>query len=264
MLQLWTSVVLWMCGHAELLTSMERFPLLHGLSQDLTQEFPEEAIDTIDQALTQALQSAAAQESVSMQDMVCIRDYSTACPQEWSDFGDGETCLAPANYQGPCPATHTFGKAPAEKGQRALACESEFPCVGGSPQDYSMPCPSSWIEDLDHSCVAPGDYAGHCSGHKSFIGYTSSEKKEWGRRCGVTWPSRATFEESRKAARKSDETSCRIDYSFPCPRGWQLHGPSCTASSHEGRCGFEVRATLSTPQKMAFADACAVAWPCKI
>jgi len=238
-------------------SDFEDIPLLHGLSHELAQEFPQEAEETIGQALLDALQSAAEQESVSQGDLVCIRDYASACPKEWSDAGDGETCLAPLGYEGSCPKTFAFGKSPSEKGQNAIACETEFPCAGVLPQDYSKACPASWVKDLDSACVAPESYSGTCVARKSFVGFTASEKKAWGEKCGVSWPARATLADRRKDA----SNACSADYTKACPQGWLLSGSSCIATSaYEGECGMHMRATLSPSQKKAIEDACSVSW----
>merc|ERR1712183_261928 len=113
-----------------------------------------------------------------------------------------------------------YGKmTPAGKSQRALECGTEFPCDGGLPQEYAKACPSLWREDLDHSCVAPGEYTGPCVGRKSFVGFTTREKKEWGRICGVAWPDRKPLQNDREVQRVVDWQSCPVDYSAPCPQG---------------------------------------------
>lgn len=241
-----------------------QLPLLQGLLDELAKEFPDEAADTLKKVLGQALDVAAAQEVVPKQDLTCERNYRTLCPQRWVDAGDGETCLAPIDYAGPCSKFIKYGNmTPAAKSQRALECGTEFTCIGEAPQDAAKTCPMSWNEDLDHSCVAPADYMGPCVGRKSFAGFSTEEKASWGRSCGVSWPARKTLEELR-SKRAEARQSCLKDYSFPCPEGWMSDGHHCSSpSAYEGQCGTAVRTTLSLAQKKALEKVCTAPWPCK-
>ena len=81
--------------------------------------FPDAAAETVEQALVQALSSAAAREEVQTSELMCLRDYTNPCPigcqylnlhmcsmggysmwqqgiqglvAGWMDRGDGATC----------------------------------------------------------------------------------------------------------------------------------------------------------------------------
>jgi len=243
-------------------------PLLQGLLEELAKEFPDEAPETLEKVLEQALDAAASQELVPKQELTCERNYGILCPQGWTDVGNGETCLAPIEYAGPCSKSIQYGKMiPAEKSQRALECGAEFPCIGEAPQDYAKTCPMLWSEDLDHSCVAPTNYMGPCVGRKSFAGFSAEEKKSWGWSCGVSWPAREPLEdvaEMHSERAEARNSSCLGDYSSPCPQGWTSDRHYCSSPlTYEGRCGKTVRTTLSLAEKQAFEKVCTAPWPCQ-
>jgi len=172
---------------------VQALPVLSGLSEELAQAFPNEAPETLQDALVQALRSAANQEGLPGADLVCNRDYSVPCPAGWADVGDGENCLAPNGYEGSCAeSTISFGTTPAEKSAKASECDAAFPCAGGAPEDFAAACPASWTQDADGACTAPASYDGPCVQHKSFVGLARLQKAAWGNSCGVSWPSRST------------------------------------------------------------------------
>lgn len=238
--------------------------LLDGLAAELMQGFPEASAEKVDRVLAQALEAASTREQLA-QDWYCLRDYSKLCPEGWSEMEDGQTCLAPASYQGTCSTRTSFHNLdPAGKSGRAFECGTEYACIGRSPENLSMPCPADWLVDVDRSCIAPGSYTGPCIGRKSFVGLTAEEKAWWGRKCGVTWPARKTLQDLQDLERAEDHSSlpCRRDYTNLCPVGWLVDKDSCLAPSHyEGLCGPRGHPS-STEQKKAIEVACAVEWPC--
>jgi len=252
------------CGTGHGLGS--QVPLLVGLAQEIMQDFPDAAAETVEQALVQALSSAAAREEVQTSELMCLRDYTNPCPIGWMDRGDGATCSAPPNYQGICSKVMKFGGlTPVAKRRLASECGAEFGCSGQQPQDFATLCPALWKKDVDHSCIAPGDYDGPCIGRKDFVGMTSEEKAAWGRRCGVAWPPRKTIGDLQheSASFRSTLGACQIDYSGVCPEGWSLDGHKCVAPfSYDGLCGPSMRMSFTFEQKKAFQSSCDAPWPC--
>jgi len=240
-------------------------PILDGLAEELGQDFPEESRGAVQNALAQALDAAVEKEGLDLQDVVCVRDYSSQCPTGWVAANDGVTCLAPMSYQGPCERKMSFGRlAPFQKSQRAHECGTEFPCSDSLPQDFSGSCPEHWEEDLDHACIAPGDYDGPCIGRKSFTGFVAEEKAAWGRSCRVSWPAAKPLHDlSEQIKSEVRPAACRKEYSRLCPAGWITKGFTCWApSSYEGYCGPSIRTSLTYQQKKAFEEACVAPWPC--
>jgi len=253
-------VHVWMCCIAETVYA----DMLEGLPEDLSKEFPDVADETIGQALLNAVFVAAANENVPMHDISCIRDYSVACPQGWMDVGDGVTCWAPSDYKGACASSLGFGAmSPLEKSLSADTCGTKFPCVGSLPLDLSQNCPESWVEDVDHTCIAPVSYSGPCVGRKSFVDFTAKEKAVWGEQCGVVWPTHQEFRRTREDSLIASE-NCDIQYNAPCPDQWALVGGLCTAPhDYLGSCALTMAsAGYSESQKRALADVCMVSWPC--
>merc|ERR1740139_800704 len=73
--------------------------------------------------------------------------YSDVCPEGWTMLF-GQTCRAPADYQGPC---RTFARmaslATSDKQAFEVACGVNWPSRGAQCEaDYSAQCPSGWQE----------------------------------------------------------------------------------------------------------------------
>uniref|UniRef100_A0A7R9ZZK0 CPW-WPC domain-containing protein n=1 Tax=Pyrodinium bahamense TaxID=73915 RepID=A0A7R9ZZK0_9DINO len=244
-------------------------PILQGLLGALAKDYGDEPVAAVERALEGALRLAAEKENVALSDVVCERDYSQACPQGWADLGDGATCMAPTEYEGPCPQRTSFGGlTPAAKSATAVRCSAEFPCVDDYPQDFGQLCPVGWALDYRHDCLAPDNYTGPCEGRKKFGTLTELEKRHWGVACGVAWPPREAAKGARLARTRGLGTvygvGCLVDYSGHCPRHWAWDGGLCRAPpAYAGVCAYVVDAAKFTPrQKHAFAEHCSAPWPC--
>ena len=107
--------------------SMTHAEVLEGIFDDLALQFPDMPNSVVEAAIANSLGKSLGIEGVPLSDVACVRDYSAACPEEWSDQGDGETCSAPMYYQGPCSNDLNFATlTPAEKRAKALACVRSF------------------------------------------------------------------------------------------------------------------------------------------
>ena len=122
--------------------SMTHAEVLEGIFDDLALQFHDMPNSVVEAAIANSLGKSLGIEGVPLSDVACVRDYSAACPEEWSDQGDGETCSAPMYYQGPCSNDLNFATlTPAEKRAKASACGSQFPCVDSCTMDFSSQCP---------------------------------------------------------------------------------------------------------------------------
>jgi len=229
--------------------------LVIGLVDGLGLTHPGQSKEILTQVVSDALQMELDVGHVNANDIVCARDYSGACPDGWSDAGDGQQCLSSAQYTGPCPTQTTFGMTPAQKGARAAECGTAFPCSGACPRDYAAPCPQGW-STKDASCVAPSEYEGPCVEKKDFSTFSAAEKASWALACSVVWPCRV--------ARSSEQQApCQdLRSSDACPADWLASQGYCHApASYSGPCPLTVRAAAySVDQKDAFSKACQVSW----
>ena len=53
-------------------------------------------------------------------------------------------------------------------------------CGGACAMDYNQLCPSEWIENSSHECVAPWEYDGPCVRKQKFAEMSPMEKHVWG------------------------------------------------------------------------------------
>lgn len=240
-------------------------PLIHGLTDKLTQAHPSFSRASIQDALHSALQLSLAAEGVRAEDAQCVRDYSGACPSGWADVGDGSSCKAPLGYTGACASSVSFGDlSPGEKADVAQGCGTSFPCVGDQ-EDFDAACPRSWTTDGSGDCVAPISYFsfGQCVGRKRFNAFTNSEKQSWGAICGVQWPSKSSASGSAELLKTSVKEHRAADYTQRCPENWAAEGNFCRASSvYQGPCSLRVNAGgWAAEAKKEFALRCGARWP---
>merc|ERR1711935_1065188 len=95
-----------------------------------------------------SLRSALSSESLPMELLACDLDFDGACPEGWSDTGDGTTCEAPSHYGGTCGPSLQFGVlSPLEKMQLSTQCELKLPCRGHCVQNFTQICPMGWHLD---------------------------------------------------------------------------------------------------------------------
>jgi len=240
--------------------------LVSGLTTRLQGAFPGEPELAVRKAVADGLVRALGDEGLNLQDVVCNRDYSTLCPEGWGDSGDGSTCIAPANYQGPCgPKLELGGLAAEQKRLEAARCDASYSCLGACTADLSAACPLGWHEDVNSDCLAPVGYSGQCVMRKSFRGMKMSERHLWCKSCDVNWPCRKTVEEAapseKVGAAGAIHSDCIPDYSNACPERFTEEGHSCIAPvGFSGRCGFSLSSKYSPEEKAAYAMACATPW----
>ncbi|CBZ50852.1 putative plasmodium falciparum CPW-WPC domain-containing protein [Neospora caninum Liverpool] len=61
----------------------------------------------------------------------CPRDFSSRCPIDWVDVGDGHNCRAPEDYMGNCDRVLNFGRmSDSQKVDKMAVCTVDWPCVG--------------------------------------------------------------------------------------------------------------------------------------
>lgn len=242
--------------------------LVTGLEGKLQASFPEEPEIAVRKAVSGGLVRALGDEGLNLQDVVCNRDYAMLCPTGWADAGDGNTCFAPMDYQGPCGAKMTLGgMAPEQKRMEAARCEASYPCLGACTSDLAATCPLGWREDVNSDCLAPVGYSGQCVMRKNFLGMKFSEKQLWAKSCDVTWPCRKTLGEAvageKATAVGTYNSDCVPDYSSACPERFTEEGQKCMAPvGFSGKCGFTLSSRYNSAEKAAYASACSTRWPC--
>ena len=230
---------------------------------NLSAQFSGASAESLRAALRDATAAALRAEGIPLTEAQCVRDYNAPCPTGWIDLGDGGSCKAPVSYDGPCGGELSFrGLAAHEKMQLADSCGVYFACAGACAADYAAPCPDGWAAGASGACDAPAGYAGPCVGSKSFAQHAAADKAAFEATCGVRWPCRRPWSESR---RPSDAQDCAADFAGPCPRDWTSHGAVCAApASYAGPCA--VLASFdgySAEDKRVFASHCGAPWRCQ-
>jgi len=245
--------------------ALSKVPVVSGLGSQLRSIFPEHPQLAIDKAIASGLIRALGDEGLDLEEVACKRDYSRLCPEGWSDAGDGNTCLAPIDFQGPCaPQLEMGGLTAQQKRQQAARCGASYGCLGACAQDASQPCPLGWHEDVNHDCLAPVGYSGRCVGRKNFRGMKNTEKQIWANKCDVTWPCRKTLESGSSAAASGIfSNDCAPNYSGACPQRFSQEDRRCVApAGFSGKCGFSLSSQYTTEEKAGYAKACLTPWPC--
>ena len=242
--------------------SITHAALLEGVFEDLSVQFNDMPSSVVEAAIANSLSKSLDFAGIPSSDVTCVRDYSAACPEEWADQGDGETCSAPMYYQGPCSKSLSFASlTPAEKRATAATCGYQFPCVDTCTIDFSTLCPDGWTEDSSKHCIAPLEYTGACVGRKDFQGMSTHKKSQWSSVCNVRWPCRG---QRGDATGLGDVHSCDADFSATCPDRWTTVGVQCVGPiDYQGPCATMVDLSgLTVVQKDAYAQACHTPWPC--
>lgn len=192
--------------------------------------------------------------SMVAKDGLCERRWDAKCPDGWSSTGSDQ-CIAPAGYGGACKKVQTFvGKTAAEKQRIAEECKAPWPCVDACLQgrDYDNLCPEGWSDSGDGFCDAPASFQTKCATSYDFAEMSLQFKQELAQTCGFNW--------------KCKE-QCEQDFSSACPEEWTevpMNPGLCMAPpTYAGSCSFSVdTAPLSSAQRLAFGNKCAVKWPC--
>jgi len=117
--------------------------------------------------------------------------YSEVCPQGWT-LSAGQTCTAPAAYQGPCGSSADMsGMSTSDKQSFEATCGVSWPVSQARcEKNYAAQCPSGWRERTigGHSeCIAPPQYEG-CSAVQSFAHMSPIDKQRWERNCAAAFP----------------------------------------------------------------------------
>jgi len=118
-------------------------------------------------------------------------------------------------------------------------------------RDYSLTCPTGWIDVGDGAkCSAPNNYMGKCSAQEEFGGLTPQEKSSLASRCGASFPCLG---------------ACTQDYKELCPAGWvEDVNHDCSApNDYSGPCvGRKSFIDFNALNKASWAQMCGVEWPC--
>ena len=125
---------------------------------------------------------------------------------------------------------------------------SDVACV----RDYSAACPERWADQGDgETCSAPMHYQGQCANDENFAALTPSEKRAKASACGTQFPCLST---------------CAVDFSSPCPDGWDTDKSNhCVAPpEYAGPCvGRKDFRGVSPSTKSHWASLCDARWPCR-
>jgi len=107
--------------------ALSKVPVVSGLAAQLQNVFPDSPRLAIDKAVASGLLRALGDEGVDLQEVTCNRDYSRLCPEGWAEAGDGNACLAPLDYQGPCaPMLQMGGLTGQQKRLQAGRCGASY------------------------------------------------------------------------------------------------------------------------------------------
>lgn len=185
------------------------------------------------------------------------RNYQDICPSGWS-LQYGQTCAAPATYDGPCEKTAFMaGVSAAEKKRFEATCEAEWPAIGAEcVPNYAAPCPFGWLSIEAEECIAPQTYA-RCASTQMFDGMSPADKEDWAKTCQVEFPCR-------------DRAACKKGYFSPCPADWYAlnGGMTCVApesyKSYAANCSPVMHGLLdlSLVEKVELEKTCSLSWPC--
>jgi len=119
------------------------------------------------------------------------RVYLDVCPEGWT-MQFGQTCTAPADYEGPCGSfARMGGMGRPDKQAFEVACGVSWPSRGiECERDYAAPCPYGWRKRFKKGkaeCISPPTYKG-CSRVQTFGDLTPEEKQRWERNCRQRFP----------------------------------------------------------------------------
>lgn len=119
-------------------------------------------------------------------------------------------------------------------------------------RDYSALCPEGWADQGDgETCSAPMYYQGQCAEHENFALLTPTEKRAKASACGSQFACVDT---------------CPMDFSSPCPDGWDIDRSNhCIAPpEYAGPCiGRRDFREASSSAKSQWSSLCDVRWPCR-
>ncbi|GAW83722.1 hypothetical protein, conserved [Plasmodium gonderi] len=243
-------------GRHNLIGETNEFNNMSYFSQDLTQLLSHSLKSVPILALREKVKAQVEKAALSLQlpnpeEETCEMNYSELCPEGWGNWGDGENCISPMDYRGPCKKEMISFKnsTPREKYNFSIKCKVSWPCVYKcSEEDFSGKCPENWILE-NGTCYAPRNYIGKCVRQKNFQNFSETEKKIWADACDVNWP------------------CYKKNYNFEilCPQNWIQHpdNKNCLApNSYIGPCGGVLYLyNLKDEEKKLLMNKCNIEWP---
>ncbi|GBE61493.1 Plasmodium falciparum CPW-WPC domain containing protein, putative [Babesia ovata] len=95
----------------------------------------------------------------------CAENFYWRCPAEW--IHEGEDCVAPQHYGGPCPPKVPVSQLASASLKAAFSqrCHAAWPCIGYCEKDYSADCPEGWIRTDEGCKLSSNSDGGSCGNH---------------------------------------------------------------------------------------------------
>ncbi|KJP88719.1 hypothetical protein AK88_01600 [Plasmodium fragile] len=200
---------------------------------------------------TQVTKAAESLDLPNPDEEACEINYAELCPAGWGDWGNGDNCISPVTYHGPCKnkMVSFVNSTPTEKYKFCIKCDVSWPCLHRcGEEDLLEECPEGWTLE-GKICHAPKSYIGKCVRKKIFTNFSREEKKAWADACDIRWPCK------------------KKNYNFDelCPHNWMPtpDNKHCSAnSSYVGPCGSILYLyNLKEEEKRFLMNKCNVEWP---
>ncbi|VUZ95334.1 CPW-WPC family protein [Plasmodium vivax] len=190
-------------------------------------------------------------------DYKCVQNFEgSVCPIDWlmeeEQQQQGGFCKSPESYTGKCIGKIKFSNMTSkEKAIYSNLCEVRWPCKKKCVHDYSVLCPSGWVEGADGYCLATSSYSGNCEKRIYLKHLDEAMKQTYEHKCQFNYPC---------------VKSCEKDYHAVCPQLWlPVSEKECTPSeSYNGRCrhNYIFKGNLMEEEKKNFERMCHVSYPC--
>lgn len=128
-------------------------------------------------------------------DVVCERDYSFPCPNDYNYIGgakvdDEELCAPSSDYDGPCKGQELNIKNMSESAKEhwSQKCQTFWPCKK-CVRNFSELCPEKWhkVKDSIRTCEPTKEYHGPCNFPVNFSGYNARMLENWSMHCKAWW-----------------------------------------------------------------------------
>ncbi|KJP87092.1 hypothetical protein AK88_03260 [Plasmodium fragile] len=188
-------------------------------------------------------------------DYKCIQDFEdSVCPIDWVMQKEDQYgyCVSPEGYTGKCTRKIKFSTMTSkEKVIYSNLCDLRWPCKKNCTHDYSVLCPSGWIEGADGYCLATSSYTGNCE-KKIYLKHLDEVMKQtYEHKCQFNYPC---------------VHSCEKNYNDVCPNLWiPVNEKECTPSeNYNGRCkhNYIFKGKITEEEKKNFEKMCHVSYPC--
>jgi len=186
----------------------------------------------------------------------CLPDYSSTCPLNWIDMGNG-VCDAPAAYSNHCPKRVRMTD---EIFKRSFAneCAVHWPCRKSCEEDFGQPCPEDWVLSDGICEVGNRPYNGPCAPFANLNNLTIQDKMQYGALCQLQFP-------CQPKVLANSIADC-VPSAAPCPEGWIRKGSRlgvCHGAQYKGPCRPVVTiADIAKVGKIKFMEMCGVTWEC--